>query len=157
VVASSSRESPTKPNVRSIRYREFRLLFLGQVVSIAGSMRPSLARLAEGFRYARSRQDLLGTYAVDMAGMFFGMPEALFPQLAVHLGGPTALGLLLTAPAVGALAVSTTGGWMQRVRRQGRAVVLAAGSWGLTVVVWAWPLACGSPSPFWLSPAAWTR
>jgi len=41
-----------------------------------------LARIMEGLRYARSRQDLLGTYAVDMAAMFFGMPQALFPQLA---------------------------------------------------------------------------
>jgi len=92
--------------------------------------RASLARITEGFRYARSRQDLLGTYVVDMAAMFFGMPEALFPQLAARLGGPEVLGLLFTAPGVGSLAVSATAGWANRVRRQGRAVVIAAGSWG---------------------------
>lgn len=96
--------------------------------------RASLARITEGFRYARSRQDLLGTYVVDMAAMFFGMPEALFPQLAARLGGPEVLGLLFTAPAVGSLAVSATAGWANRVRRQGRAVVIAAGSWGIAVL-----------------------
>jgi MFS family permease len=76
--------------------------------------RPSLARIVEGFRYARSRQDLLGTYAVDMAAMFFGMPEALFPQLASRIGGPAILGLLFSAPAVGSLVVSATAGWVHR-------------------------------------------
>jgi len=65
----------------------------------------------EGLRYARSRQDLLGTYAVDMAAMFFGMPQALFPQLATHFGGAGVLGLLYAAPAVGTLVVGATGGW----------------------------------------------
>lgn len=97
--------------------------------------RPSLASIAAGFRYARSRQDLLGTYAVDMAAMFFGIPEALFPQLATHLGGPAVLGLLFTAPAVGSLAVSATSGWVSRVRRHGRGVVLAAAGWGAGIVL----------------------
>ena len=100
----------------------------------ADAERPSLARIAEGFRYARSRQDLLGTYLVDMAAMFFGMPEALFPQLAARLGGPEVLGLLFTAPAVGSLAVSATAGWLHRVTRHGRGLVLAAASWGVAIV-----------------------
>jgi MFS family permease len=98
------------------------------------AVRPSLARIVEGFRYARSRQDLLGTYAVDMAAMFFGMPEALFPQLASRIGGPAILGLLFSAPAVGSLVVSATAGWVHRVRRQGRALVLAAAAWGIAIV-----------------------
>jgi MFS family permease len=97
--------------------------------------RPSWARIREGFRYARSRQDLLGTYAVDMAAMFFGIPEALFPQLATHLGGPAVLGLLFTAPAIGSLVVSATSGWAPRARRQGRIVVIAAMAWGAGIVV----------------------
>src|SRR5207248_2413534 len=34
---------------------------------------PSLARIAQGLRYARSRPELVGTYAVDIVAMFFGM------------------------------------------------------------------------------------
>jgi MFS family permease len=93
-----------------------------------------LARIMEGLRYARSRQDLLGTYAVDMAAMFFGMPQALFPQLATHFGGAGVLGLLYAAPAVGTLVVGATGGWVGGVRRQGRALVFAACGWGLAIV-----------------------
>jgi len=99
--------------------------------------------MSEGFRYARSRPDLLGSYAVDMAAMFFGMPEALFPQLATRFGGAGVLGLLYAAPALGAFVVSASAGWVGLVRRRGRALVLAAGSWGLAIVVfglarWLW-------------------
>jgi MFS family permease len=101
----------------------------------AGAERPSWARVAEGFRYARSRQDLIGTYAIDIAAMFFGMPEALFPQLSTHLGGPRALGLLFTAPAVGSLLVNLTSGWAGQVRRKGRVLVFAACGWGMGIVL----------------------
>ena len=78
-----------------------------------------------------------------MAAMFFGMPEALFPQLAARFGGAGVLGLLYAAPALGALLVGATAGWVATVRRRGRAIVLAAGSWGLAVVAfgfahWLW-------------------
>ncbi len=111
------------------------LLMMRAVPPAPDAERPSMARIAEGFRYARSRQDLLGTYAVDIAAMFFGMPEALFPQLASRLGGPAVLGLLFTAPAIGSLLVSITAGWAPRVRRQGRVLVFAAMVWGAGIVV----------------------
>ena len=40
---------------------------------------PSWRTIREGLRYATSRQDLVGTYLVDMNAMFFGMPMALLP------------------------------------------------------------------------------
>src|SRR5205823_14351328 len=67
--------------------------------------RPSLRRVIEGLRYARSRQELIGTYVVDMVAMFFGMPFALFPAIAQGLGGAKVFGLLYAAPAVGAYLV----------------------------------------------------
>src|SRR5437763_1303821 len=82
-----------------------------------GAEPPSLRRIAEGLRYARSRQELIGTYAVDMVAMFFGMPMALFPAIAEHLGGPRTLGLLFAAPAVGSLIAPATRGWASRVPR----------------------------------------
>ncbi|HKA11947.1 MAG TPA: MFS transporter, partial [Candidatus Dormibacteraeota bacterium] len=96
--------------------------------------RPSLRRVAEGLRYARGRPDLLGTYAVDMVAMFFGMPEALFPAVASGLGGPAALGLLFSAPAFGAMAAFATSGWTGHVHRHGWGVILAATAWGLAIV-----------------------
>jgi MFS family permease len=95
--------------------------------------RPGLRGIGEGLRYARSRPELLGSYLIDMAAMFFGAPYALFPALAARLGGPAVLGLLYAAPGAGALLVSATCGWVGHVRRHGRAIALAVCGWGLAI------------------------
>ena len=99
-----------------------------------GADPPSVAAVIEGFRYARSRQELIGTYVVDFVAMVFGMPLALFPAVSDRLGGPSVLGLLYAAPAVGALAASLTSQWTPHVHRHGLAVMLAATAWGLAII-----------------------
>jgi len=105
----------------------------------AGEERASLRHIGEGLRYAWSRKDLLGTYAIDLVAMVFAFPYAIFPFLAEDLGGAWTLGLLYAAPAVGALVVSLTSGWTAHVHRHGRAIVLAAMAWGAAIaLVGAW-------------------
>ena len=99
-----------------------------------GAERPSLRRVLEGLRYARSRQELLGTYFIDMIAMFFGMPMALFPAIAQGLGGPKVLGLLYAAPALGSFAFSATSGWTNRIHRHGMGVAVSAVVWGLAII-----------------------
>jgi MFS family permease len=105
---------------------------------------PTWRSIVEGFRYARSRQELIGTYVIDFVAMVFGMPLALFPALAAgHLGG-AALGPLYAAPAVGALIASLTSRWTPRVHRHGFAVMVAATVWGVAIVAFGlapslWP------------------
>ena len=97
--------------------------------------RPSLKRIAEGFRYARGRPELIGTYGVDIVAMFFGMPNALFPALATKFGGAGVLGLLYAAPSVGSLVATLTSGWTRRVHRHGLGVIVAATAWGVGITV----------------------
>jgi MFS family permease len=99
----------------------------------ADATRPSLRGVVEGIRYAWSRDELIGTYGVDIIAMFFGMPMALFPAIAEEFGGAGVLGLLYAAPAVGALIVTVTSGWISRVHRHGLAVILAAATWGVAI------------------------
>ena len=94
----------------------------------------SVRAVGEGLRYAWSRRDLLGSYAVDINAMLFGMPEALFPQLATHLGGPAVLGVLYSSPAAGTLLVTLTSGWHRRTVRQGQIILVAAAVWGVAIV-----------------------
>ena len=96
---------------------------------------PSVKRIVEGMKYAWSRQELLGSYGVDIVAMFFGMPMALFPAIANYYGGAEVLGLLYSAPAVGALVASLTSGWASRVHRHGMAIIWAAAAWGLAILV----------------------
>ncbi|WP_328313252.1 MFS transporter [Streptomyces sp. NBC_00442] len=92
--------------------------------------KPSLRGIAEGARYAWSRPVLLGTYAVDLAAMFFAFPNAIFPFLADSLDANWALGLMYAAGSAGSVLLSLTSGWTSRVRRHGLFVVVGAVVWG---------------------------
>ena len=108
----------------------FFLSRVGSVPALEKQKKPSLAGLFEGLSYARRRQDLLGTYLVDLAAMFFAMPNALFPFWADYLGAPWALGLLYAAGMIGSVIVTLTSGWIKTYRFHGRAIFLAAIGWG---------------------------
>ncbi len=108
-----------------------------------GALRVSFATVRAGLRFASHRQDLLGSYMVDINAMFFGMPMALFPQIAATFGGPAVLGLLYMAPSLGAFLASVTSGWSAAVRHHGRAIGLAAAAWGVAII------------GFGLAPALW--
>jgi MFS family permease len=91
----------------------------------SGAERPSLRGVLDGLNFARSRPELIGTYVVDIVAMFFGMPQALFPAMAETMGGASVLGMLYSAPALGALAATATSGWTVHVRRHGLVAMLA--------------------------------
>jgi MFS family permease len=98
----------------------------GETVTVLGDIATSL-------RYAVRRKDLMGSYLVDLAAMIFAYPNALLPFLAAILHAPWAAGLMFAAPSAGAFAMSATSGWMNRVRRHGVAIALAAATWGLAL------------------------
>lgn len=61
----------------------------------------------------------------------------LFPAVALTLyhSGPQPLGLLYAAPDAGALLMALVTGWIARVRRQGRLVVLVVVAWGAAMMI----------------------
>ncbi|MEU5986527.1 MFS transporter [Streptomyces sp. NPDC047434] len=97
--------------------------------------KPSLRGIAEGARYAWSRPVLLGTYAIDLAAMFFAFPNTIFPFLADELDADWALGLMYAAGSVGSLVLGLTSGWTSKVRRHGLLVVFGAAGWGLAIAL----------------------
>ena len=58
----------------------------------------------------------------------------LFPAIAQSYGGAKALGLLYSAPAVGALVVSLLSGSAGRVKRHGAAIAISAVLWGVAII-----------------------
>ncbi len=94
-----------------------------------------LTALANGFRYLRGRGVLQAAFGADLVAMIYGMPRALFPVIAVSQFGRGAevAGLLFAAPAIGAVLGALTGGWVRKVRYQGRAVLWAVAAWGASV------------------------
>lgn len=94
----------------------------------------ALGSIAEGLRYARSRQELIGTYVVDVIAMIFAMPMALFPLLSERWSGATAAGWLYAAMSIGGLVMTLFSGWTSRVKRHGAFVAGAAALWGVAII-----------------------
>lgn len=112
------------------------LIFLAKVRNIPAlkeAEKPSLAALFDGVKYAFSRQDLIGTYVIDLAAMTLAMPLALYPFWADQIGAPWSLGLFYATGTIGAVVVTLTSGWTRTYRFHGRAVILAAMGWGLAI------------------------
>jgi MFS family permease len=108
---------------------------MAAVPPVASGRGSGLGSLRQLFGLIRGRQVLLGAYLIDINAMVFGAPRALFPALAVSVfhGGPRTLGLLYAAPAAGALVGAGTTGWLDRVRHQGRIVIIAVCAWGAAI------------------------
>jgi len=90
--------------------------------------------IVDGFRYLRMQHLVLSFFLIDTLAMVLGMPGSLFPALAQHVfRDPASVGYLFAAPAVGAFLISLFSGWVMRVRRQGRAIVLSVCGWGTAI------------------------
>ncbi len=106
---------------------------ISAVPSPENAERPSWEGIKKAWRYAFSRQELIGTYFIDIAAMFFAMPQALYPALAVFYG-EYYVGFFPAAIAAGALTASLTSGWTKNVHRHGAMVTVAAVLWGVAIV-----------------------
>ena len=113
----------------------FILIRVKNVPPMKESEKPSFSSLVAGVKYATSRKDLMGTYLVDLAAMFFAMPTALFPFWAEQAGAPWALGLFYAAGTIGSILVTLTSGWVKSYTKHGRAIFLAALGWGVAITL----------------------
>lgn len=95
------------------------------------------ASVADGLRFLGTRPNLRMTFFTDMSAMVLAHPRALFPVVAVVWFGGDAktTGLLVAAPALGALLGSVFSGWLGRVHRHGLAVLVAVACWGGAIAV----------------------
>ncbi|MTD55762.1 enterobactin transporter EntS [Amycolatopsis sp. RM579] len=113
------------------------VMLMWSIPSLRSDQEPQhpLRALAEGFRFVRGNQVVAGLLLIDVWAMVFAMPYSLFPQLAeqVFHGGPSTVGLLYTAPAVGAFLGALASGWTGRIRHSGRALIASVLLWGLAI------------------------
>ena len=98
--------------------------------------RPPITRsIADGLRFVRRSPALLGSFAIDLSAMTFGMPRALFPVLAVSVygAGASGTGLLFASVSAGAAVAALTTRWLDHVRRLGLVTIGAVCVWGLAI------------------------
>jgi MFS family permease len=97
----------------------------------------TLATLFAGIAFIRRQPALLGAISLDLFAVLLGGATALFPVYARDIlhTGPWGLGLLRSAPAVGALAIAF---WFARrplERRAGRTMLVAVAVFGIASIV----------------------
>ncbi len=93
-----------------------------------------LRSVADGLAFIVTRPVLMMSFGVDIVAMVLAMPRALFPAAAdARFGG--SVGPLYAAIAIGAVLAGVSSGWIGRVRRQGRALVVAIVIWGGAVAL----------------------
>ena len=96
---------------------------------------PVLRSIATGLRFVSGERALLGSFAIDLIAMTFGMPRALFPVMAltVYHAGATGTGVLFAAVSAGATVAAITTGWLGHARYLGRITIGAVGVWGVAI------------------------
>jgi MFS family permease len=95
-----------------------------------------IAAILRGLSFTRRQPILLGTFAMDLAAMIFGLPRAVFPVLAANTfhAGAQGLGFLYSAPGLGAVVAALSSGAVARSKRLGRIIVVSIAAWGLVVI-----------------------
>jgi len=96
--------------------------------------------VVDGLSYLRTQPVLMVAMLLDLIAMTFGMPRALYPEIAaVNFGEPgdggIMLALLYSSMAAGAVLGGLLSGWVSRVVRQGLAVIVCIIAWGVAVVI----------------------
>ncbi|WP_460072193.1 MFS transporter [Streptomyces sp. YKOK-I1] len=106
-------------------------------LATTAARRAGVREIAEGFRYISRHKVLLLSFLADVVAMVFGMPRALFPQLAdrtyASYGEGLALGLLFAAIPIGAVLGGLFSGTFSRARRHGWMVIGAVVAWGAAI------------------------
>ena len=107
-------------------------------------------RVAEGVRFVRSRPVVLGAISLDLFAVLLGGAVALLPAYArdiLHVG-PLGLGMLRSAPALGATLMAIGFGRWPLQRLAGKAMFAAVALFGLATILF------GLSTSFYLSLAA---
>lgn len=117
--------------------------------------RAGFRSVIDGFDYLKGHKVLLMSFVVDIIAMVFGMPRALFPQIAhQNFGGPVdgglAFALLFAAIPAGAVVGGVFSGWVSRVERQGVAVIASIVVWGMAIAAFGLFVALGDGRAGWL-------
>jgi len=108
---------------------------------------PMLENIKEGIRFVFDNQIIIGAISLDLFAVLFGGAIALLPIFAkdiLHVNS-TSLGILRTAPALGAVITSIILIYRPIEKKAGKYFMLSVGGFGICTILFA------LSSSFWLS------
>jgi MFS family permease len=106
-----------------------------------------LKSIQEGFRFVWNTKEILGVLSLDLFAVFFGGATALLPYYSdiILKTGPEGLGMLRSAPGIGAIAIMLLINFIPMKRNQGKIMLLCVAGFGAATIVF------GISDIFWLS------
>jgi MFS family permease len=111
----------------------------GSVESARPHFTDTLSRISEGLIFIKSRPVILGAISLDLFAVLLGGATALLPVYARDIlhAGPTGLGMLRSAPAVGAVAMALVQARYPINEGVGAKLFAAVALFGLATLVFA--------------------
>jgi MFS family permease len=106
-----------------------------------------LQSIREGFRFVWRTREVLGALSLDLFAVFFGGATALLPYFSDEIlqRGPEGLGILRSAPSVGAVVLMVWVAFRPLRGMQGRQMLLSVVGFGVCTILF------GLSTNFWLS------
>ncbi|MBP2653605.1 MAG: protein of unknown function DitE [Firmicutes bacterium] len=127
------------------------LIFLLNIKQSQSAQEPfNLNSLFAGIRFIRSKQKILGAISLDLFAVLLGGATALLPVYAREILaiGPVGLGMLRSAPAVGAISMSMLLAHKPLKHKVGQIMFVAVIVFGIATIIFS------LSTSFWLSLAA---
>jgi MFS family permease len=111
---------------------------------------PMLKSIQQGFKFVWQSKEILGVLSLDLFAVFFGGATALLPYFSDQIlkTGPEGLGILRSAPGIGAILVMLIINFIPMKKDQGRIMLYCVAGFGLMMIVF------GLSTFFWISFAA---
>jgi predicted MFS family arabinose efflux permease len=109
-----------------------------------------LKSIQEGFRFVWNAKEILGVLSLDLFAVFFGGATALLPYFSeiILKTGAEGLGILRSAPGIGAIAMMLFVNFVPMRKDQGKIMLLCVAGFGMTMIIF------GLSTVFWISFAA---
>jgi MFS family permease len=115
------------------------LLIAPRPMPVIGKTESLRASLATGIRFVRRSRILLGAMSLDLFAVLFGGTVAMLPIYAsdiLHVG-PVGLGLMRTAPSVGAVLAMSLAAWRPPKAHAGLTLLTCVAGFGIAIIVFA--------------------
>lgn len=115
----------------------FCLVKMTKIPDAPASKKTPIEDMKDGWKYAISKPELVGTYVIDIVAMLFAYPIALYPAMSEMWGGTNGAqyaGWLFASMSVGAVLATLVSGWSNKVKLRGRGVVISAIFWGVFII-----------------------
>jgi MFS family permease len=134
-------------------------MMISFAVSFFISPKPAIARqreetilqsILEGFRFVWKTKEIFGALSLDLLAVFFGGATALLPYFSDEIlkTGPEGLGMLRSAPALGAITLMLWLTFRPLKGLQGRKMLFSVAGFGICIIIF------GISRNFWLSAVA---